>query len=91
MSEVNESEPPVNKTFSFKWDDYQNQLSGDVRQLLEEDCMVDVTLSVDGERIHAHRIVLCACSTLFKVNINNFLRSKFTMHHFPIEINNSVE
>ena len=28
--------------------------------------MVDVTLAAAGERIHAHRIVLCACSTLFR-------------------------
>lgn len=30
--------------------------------------MVDVTLSAAGHRIQAHRIVLCACSTLFQVN-----------------------
>jgi len=29
--------------------------------------MVDVTLSAAGQRIHAHRIVLCACSILFQV------------------------
>ncbi|XP_029659848.1 uncharacterized protein LOC115233505 isoform X1 [Formica exsecta] len=56
----------VNQSYRFKWSDYQNHLSDVVRQLLEEDCMVDVTLSAAGQRIHAHRIVLCACSTLFK-------------------------
>ncbi|CAL1675979.1 unnamed protein product [Lasius platythorax] len=56
----------VNQSYRFKWNDYQNHLSDVVRQLLEEDCMVDVTLSADGQRIHAHRIVLCACSTLFQ-------------------------
>ncbi|XP_050446444.1 uncharacterized protein LOC126849037 isoform X1 [Cataglyphis hispanica] len=56
----------VNQSYRFKWNDYQNHLSDVVRQLLEEDCMVDVTLSAAGQRIHAHRIVLCACSTLFK-------------------------
>lgn len=30
--------------------------------------MVDVTLCAAGQRIHAHRIVLCSCSTLFQVN-----------------------
>ncbi|XP_029659851.1 uncharacterized protein LOC115233505 isoform X3 [Formica exsecta] len=58
----------VNQSYRFKWSDYQNHLSDVVRQLLEEDCMVDVTLSAAGQRIHAHRIVLCACSTLFKIN-----------------------
>lgn len=58
----------INQSYRFKWSDYQNHLSDVVRQLLEEDCMVDVTLSAAGQRIHAHRIVLCACSTLFQVN-----------------------
>ncbi|XP_015586107.1 uncharacterized protein LOC107263425 isoform X2 [Cephus cinctus] len=65
MSEV-ASQPQIDQSYCFKWGDYQNHLSGVVRQLLEEDCMVDVTLSAAGERIHAHRIVLCACSTLFQ-------------------------
>ncbi|XP_015116104.1 uncharacterized protein LOC107040504 [Diachasma alloeum] len=65
MSEVS-SEPQSNQDYCFKWSDYQNHLSTVVRQLLEEDSMVDVTLCVAGERIHAHRIVLCACSTLFQ-------------------------
>ncbi|KAI4487723.1 hypothetical protein M0802_011913 [Mischocyttarus mexicanus] len=56
----------INQSYCFKWNDYQNHLSDVVRQLLEDDCMVDVTLSAAGERIHAHRIVLSACSTLFQ-------------------------
>ncbi|XP_012150886.1 uncharacterized protein LOC100876849 isoform X2 [Megachile rotundata] len=65
MSEViNQHE--INQSYWFKWNDYQNHLSDVVRQLLDEDCMVDVTLAAAGERIHAHRIVLCACSTLFR-------------------------
>lgn len=60
------SQPEINQSYCFKWNDYQNHLSDVVRQLLEDDCMVDVTLSAAGERIHAHRIVLSACSTLFQ-------------------------
>ncbi|XP_047345726.1 uncharacterized protein LOC124947510 isoform X1 [Vespa velutina] len=56
----------INQSYCFKWNDYQNHLSDVIRQLLEDDCMVDVTLSAAGERIHAHRIVLSACSTLFQ-------------------------
>lgn len=65
MTEVDDQHE-INQSYCFKWNDYQNYLSDVVRQLLEEDCMVDVTLSAAGERIHAHRIVLCACSTLFR-------------------------
>ncbi|XP_066597084.1 uncharacterized protein [Prorops nasuta] len=63
MSEVASQ---INQSYCFKWTDYQSHLSGVIRQLLEEDCMVDVTLSAAGERIHAHRIVLCACSPVFQ-------------------------
>ncbi|KAL0111639.1 hypothetical protein PUN28_013078 [Cardiocondyla obscurior] len=56
----------LNQSYRFKWNNYQNHLSDVVRQLLEEDCMVDVTLSAAGQHIRAHRIVLCACSILFQ-------------------------
>nr|XP_033328284.1 uncharacterized protein LOC117221433 [Megalopta genalis] len=65
MSEV-VAQHEINQSYCFKWNDYHSHLSDVVRQLLEEDCMVDVILAAAGERIHAHRIVLCACSTLFR-------------------------
>ncbi|RLU17015.1 hypothetical protein DMN91_011084 [Ooceraea biroi] len=49
----------------IKWNNYQSHLSDVVRDLLADNCMVDVTLCAAGQRIQAHRIVLCACSTLF--------------------------
>lgn len=65
MSEVNNQIQVIERT-CLQWEDYQNQFSGVVRQLLDENCMVDVTLCVSGQRILAHRIVLCAFSTFFK-------------------------
>ncbi|XP_076171181.1 uncharacterized protein LOC143148591 isoform X1 [Ptiloglossa arizonensis] len=65
MSEV-VGQHEINQSYCFKWNDYENHLFDVVRQLLDEDCMVDVILAAAGERIHAHRIVLCACSTLFR-------------------------
>ena len=62
------SQPQIDESYSFKWSDYPSHLSGVVCQLLEEECMVDVTLVAAGERIPAHRIVLSSCSTLFQVN-----------------------
>ncbi|KAK0075165.1 hypothetical protein PV325_007282 [Microctonus aethiopoides] len=55
--------PHIEQSYCFKWSDYQNHLSNVVQQLLEEDCMVDVTLCVAGERIHAHRIEVLSEST----------------------------
>jgi hypothetical protein len=43
--------------------------------------MVDVTLSAAGQRIHAHRIVLCACSTLFQVNLPTRNSNSFDISH----------
>ncbi|XP_058800883.1 uncharacterized protein LOC131669773 isoform X2 [Phymastichus coffea] len=51
-------------SYCFSWDDYQSHFSSVVRQLLDEECMLDVTLCAGGERIQAHRLVLCACSDL---------------------------
>ncbi|EFN80703.1 Protein bric-a-brac 1 [Harpegnathos saltator] len=65
MTDISEQHE-VNQDVSFKWENYQNHLPDVVQQLLQEDCMVDVTLCAAGHRIHAHRIVLCACSTLFQ-------------------------
>ncbi|XP_034951208.1 uncharacterized protein [Chelonus insularis] len=65
MTDV-ETQSKDEQNFCFTWCDYENHLSGVVQQLLNDGCMVDVTLSVAGERIHAHRMVLCACSTLFQ-------------------------
>ncbi|XP_032689081.1 uncharacterized protein LOC116852641 [Odontomachus brunneus] len=56
----------IGQNYCFRWNDYQNHLSDVVQQLLEEDCMVDVTIYAAGYRVHAHRIVLCACSTLLQ-------------------------
>ena len=70
MSKTNDHQQQsqeTNSTYCFKWSNYQNHLSGVIRQLLQEECMVDVTLYTEGERIYAHKIVLCACSALFQV------------------------
>lgn len=62
-----EHEQEADSKYCFKWGNYQQYLSEVVRQLLDEECMVDVTLHAGGEKIQAHRLVLCACSTLFQV------------------------
>jgi hypothetical protein len=67
----------TNQSYRFKWNNYQNYLSNVVQELLKEDCMVDVILSAAGQRIHAHRIVLCACSTLFQVNNTDYFKINY--------------
>ncbi|XP_015514497.1 protein abrupt isoform X1 [Neodiprion pinetum] len=64
------SQPGISQSYCFKWSDYGSHVPCVVRQLLDENCMVDVTISADGHKIHAHRIVLSACSTLFQEILN---------------------
>ena len=59
--------PSIAETYCFKWSDYHSHLSEIVTELLEQECMLDVTLCAEGQKIQAHRLVLSACSTLFHV------------------------
>lgn len=78
-------QPSNEESCYYKWTDHQTHLSDVVRQLLEEECMVDVTLVADGERIQAHRIVLCSCSTLFQVKKNSHF-SLYDFYHFRFRL-----
>lgn len=54
--------------FCLKWSNYQDHVQGVLVQLLETESMVDVTLcSSSGEKLAAHKIVLCAASSYFEV------------------------
>ncbi|KAK3921363.1 Protein tramtrack, alpha isoform [Frankliniella fusca] len=53
--------------FCLKWSNYQAHVLGVLVQLLEAESLVDVTLStVNGEKLYAHKIVLCAASSYFE-------------------------
>ncbi|KAJ1524996.1 hypothetical protein ONE63_009846 [Megalurothrips usitatus] len=53
--------------FCFKWSNYQSHVVGVLVQLLEAQSMVDVTLCASsGEKLFAHKIVLCAASSYFE-------------------------
>nr|CAD7571606.1 unnamed protein product [Timema californicum] len=57
--------------FCLKWTNYQHHLSESFISLLQTESMADVTLSAQGKRIHAHRIVLSVCSPLFQELLSN--------------------
>lgn len=56
------------RQYCVTWTNYKHDIPYVVRQLLENESMVDVTLCVAGERIQAHRLVLSAFSGLLRVN-----------------------
>ncbi|XP_008558675.1 uncharacterized protein LOC103579144 isoform X1 [Microplitis demolitor] len=54
------------RQYCVTWTNYKHDIPYVVRQLLENESMVDVTLCVAGERIQAHRLVLSAFSGLLR-------------------------
>lgn len=61
--------------FSLRWNNYTKHITCAFDTLRSDEDLVDVTLSCEGKRIRAHKMLLSACSTyfrdLFKVNKNH--------------------
>ena len=58
----------VGQEFCLKWNNHTTTILSVMDTLLEEESMVDVTLSADGQFIRAHRVILSACSPYFRVS-----------------------
>jgi hypothetical protein len=56
--------------FCLKWNNHRSTILSVMDMLLEEESLVDVTLSADGQFIRAHRVILSACSPYFRVRIS---------------------
>ncbi|CAG7828110.1 unnamed protein product [Allacma fusca] len=52
--------------FSLKWNNYSQHIVTAFEDLRGEDDLTDVTLSCEGKRIKAHKVLLSACSVYFK-------------------------
>ena len=52
--------------YHLKWNDYHSSLTKYFRDLRENDDMVDVAIVSDGRTFKAHKLVLSACSPVFK-------------------------
>lgn len=52
--------------FSLKWPDYLHHVTYAFDSFRNENDLVDVTLSCEGRKIKAHKMVLSACSAYFK-------------------------
>uniref|UniRef100_A0A182MZT3 BTB domain-containing protein n=1 Tax=Anopheles dirus TaxID=7168 RepID=A0A182MZT3_9DIPT len=52
--------------FSLRWNNYTSYIAGALDSLRYEEDLVDVTLSCEGRKIRAHKILLSACSPYFK-------------------------
>ncbi|GLG98156.1 Zinc finger protein squeeze [Gryllus bimaculatus] len=56
---------------SIFWKDHSSELATVYSSLLENNYLVDCTLSAEGQSIKAHRLVLCACSPYFNYNFHD--------------------
>ena len=53
--------------FCLRWNDFQQCIKTTFTDLRDESEFMDVTLSCDGgEQVKAHKVILSACSNLFK-------------------------
>lgn len=52
--------------YALRWNNYSTHISGAFDSLRHDDNLVDVTLSCDGGKIRAHKIMLSACSPYFR-------------------------
>lgn len=55
-------------------------LSSAFAQMYKDETLVDVTLSCSGHQVHAHRLVLSACSPYFRKMFEN----QANQFHYPI-------
>ena len=63
----------VGQEFCLKWNNHTTTILSVMDTLLEEESLVDVTLSADGQFIRAHRVILSACSPYFRVSAGTSL------------------
>ena len=53
--------------FCLRWNDFESNVSTAFRELREEKDFFDVTLACEDEQIHAHKVILGACSSFFRL------------------------
>ena len=66
----------VGQEFCLKWNNHTTTILSVMDTLLEEESLVDVTLSADGQFVRAHRVILSACSPYFRVSVTQC----YTLH-----------
>merc|ERR1712126_94408 len=59
--------------YNLNWHDYSDHVKGLLNGLLASEKLTDVTLVCDDNRqLHAHKLALSACSSVFKNILNDF-------------------
>ncbi|GLH09093.1 Dynein regulatory complex protein 1 homolog [Gryllus bimaculatus] len=72
---------------SVCWKDHTSELSTVYKSLLENNVLVDCTISAEGQTLKAHRLILSACSPYFHM----LFREETGKHTFVILLDASFE
>ena len=56
----------TSEKFCFRWDDFEENVSGAFREIREEQDFFDVTLACDDNQMEAHKVIISACSPWFR-------------------------
>ena len=56
----------TSEKFCFRWNDFEENLSGAFREIREEQDFFDVTLACDDNQMEAHKVIISACSPWFR-------------------------
>jgi len=57
--------------FIFKWNSHLPDITSKLHYMLARETLVDATLiSAEGKSMKVHRLMLCAASKMFEVNLN---------------------
>jgi len=76
-----------NQEYCLKWNNHRSTILSVMDALLEEESLVDVTLSAESQFIRAHRVVLSACSPYFR----SLFKSEFLNDKHPVIVLKDVE
>ena len=52
--------------FCLRWNDFERNISGALKELKDDEDFFDVTLACDDNQLQAHKVILSACSSFFR-------------------------
>ena len=57
----------TSEKFCLRWNDFEKNISTSFRELKDDEDFFDVTLVCEQSQVKAHKVVLSACSTFFRI------------------------
>lgn len=77
MEEKTTSLSTGQQQFNLRWNNHTNNILEVFTEQLNNEALVDVTISCEGQYLKAHKMILSACSPYFQVISSHFFHLKF--------------